>query len=211
MKKRIISSLLLLSAVSCTASEQVNPLRVVGVNLVPISCTDTTRTTASAALFVAGGTPAYQYRLDSGDFQSSNEFSGITAGSHQFEIRDANNTIIATQVTIQPSAFDLIGVSVAPYCSDRYNQGVVEVSTQGGNNPTLQLIDVEGNTQIKTGPSAVFSPIAIGGQVVAFAEGTGPIDCEQVSIALEFNLPQASTNAIENLVNAKYCIPCIAG
>lgn len=50
--------------------------------------------TATLQVNAANGIPPYEYRLGNGAFQSSNIFSGLTAGSYTVTIRDASGTTL---------------------------------------------------------------------------------------------------------------------
>jgi hypothetical protein len=56
-------------------------------SLTPILCYAGTTT---VTLIANGGTGALEYRLGTGTYQSSNIFSGVSAGSHQFWVKDIN-------------------------------------------------------------------------------------------------------------------------
>ena len=65
----------------------------------PYTCTSTGTITVNT---VTGGTPPYMYSLDGINFQSSNTFSGLTAGTYTVVIQDANIcTAIANDVLIE--------------------------------------------------------------------------------------------------------------
>lgn len=49
---------------------------------------------------VNGGSPAYTYSIDSVNFQSSNSFLNLTANSYFITVKDANNCLIDTSVSI---------------------------------------------------------------------------------------------------------------
>ncbi|WP_452224474.1 T9SS type B sorting domain-containing protein [Lacinutrix chionoecetis] len=52
---------------------------------------------------VSGGTVPYQYSIDGITFQTSNIFSGLTAGTYTIIVQDASNCTIATNdITIEP-------------------------------------------------------------------------------------------------------------
>jgi gliding motility-associated-like protein len=59
-----------------------------------------------------GGTPVYQFSIDSGVYQNQNNFSNLTAGTHTVTVRDANtctstitaNIIVANQLVVNAYA-----------------------------------------------------------------------------------------------------------
>jgi large repetitive protein len=52
----------------------------------------------------AGGTMPYTYSADGSAFSTSNVFSGLTAGAHPYEIKDANNCIVGGSVNVSEPA-----------------------------------------------------------------------------------------------------------
>ena len=57
---------------------------------------------ATVVLQGSGGLTPYEYRLNSGVWQAGNSFSGLTPGTYDFEIRDANDCRDQLSVTIAP-------------------------------------------------------------------------------------------------------------
>ncbi|MFM2385786.1 MAG: hypothetical protein RL660_543 [Bacteroidota bacterium] len=59
----------------------------------------------SASIVGSGGTPSYQYKLNTGAWQASSTFNTLTAGTYTIQIRDANLCTASTVVSItQPAA-----------------------------------------------------------------------------------------------------------
>ena len=66
----------------------------------PFTCLSDGMITVSG---VSGGDAPYQYSIDGVNFQVSNTFSGLTQGTYQITIRDANDcTIITNEIIIDP-------------------------------------------------------------------------------------------------------------
>lgn len=90
----------------------------------------TTTATASAT----GGTSPYSYRLNNGNFQTSNSFSGVAAGSHSITVRDANNCTFTRNFSIsQPAALAATATAGAVACNG--GTATVTVSATGGVSP----------------------------------------------------------------------------
>ncbi len=220
MKKRIISSLLLLSSVACYAIHDVNPLRILEIDLIPVSCNIITPaaedpiSTATVTFEVTGGTPisfinendpVYAYSIDGDDPQSDPTFTNISAGEHNFSITDADNEVVTAVIFVGPAAFSRVRVSQAPYCNDRFDLGVISVDTDGGTPPINQ--DLEGANQTKQGSSVQFDPVGAGRYTVVSTPSDGS-PCQPTQITLDLIIPQASGNELLDFINEKYCIPC---
>jgi hypothetical protein len=83
-----------------------------------------------------GGTPPYTYSKDGGIvFQSSNIFTGLTAGTYSIVVKDANNcSTTPTSVTINQSASALsVSVNnVTNILCNGTNSGAINITTSGG-------------------------------------------------------------------------------
>ena len=81
---------------------------------------------------VSGGTGTILYSKDGITFQASNAFTGLTAGTYNVQVQDANGCIASvSRVITQPNAF-LINTSVTNVTCHGYNTGSVVVSASGG-------------------------------------------------------------------------------
>ncbi|UPT66744.1 MAG: SprB repeat-containing protein [Sphingobacteriales bacterium JAD_PAG50586_3] len=82
----------------------------------------------------SGGVPPYAYSFDGGAFSSTNSFTGLTAGSYDVTVRDANNCIFVVNVNItQPSAPLSVGIT-----------SQTNVSCFGGSNGSVTVIGAGG-------------------------------------------------------------------
>ncbi|NPD45899.1 T9SS type A sorting domain-containing protein, partial [Lentimicrobium sp. S6] len=107
-----------------------------------------------------GGTPDYQYSIDDGEnFQSFNEFNGLSAGEYVVVIRDANNCTNQHEVTI-----------TEPESGVDFTEIVTDVSCFGESTGSIQLIASGGLSPYKyslTGSapwqfSSYFGDLAVG-------------------------------------------------
>ncbi|TKC01081.1 hypothetical protein FA046_05225, partial [Pedobacter cryophilus] len=92
--------------------------------------------TSSVTLTASGGTGAYQYSKDGITFQSSNSFSGLTAGTYTFTVKDVNDCVKTFTTTIaEPTLLTLTGSNTAIQC----NAGVstVTLTSTGGSGTNL--------------------------------------------------------------------------
>ncbi|MAP01589.1 MAG: hypothetical protein CMD01_02070, partial [Flavobacteriales bacterium] len=85
----------------------------------------------SADLTVSGGTPGYTYLWDDPNSTSSEDISGLCAGSYSVTITDANGCTGTENITInQPTALVLTPSSVNSNCGN--SDGQVSVQVNGG-------------------------------------------------------------------------------
>lgn len=92
---------------------------------------------ASIFLLAGGGTPPYAYRVDSGAYQSSPNFTGLKAGNHFIQVKDSNDCIKTISYTIsEPNVALSSTVSInQPNCNLPKGQAVFNVN--GGVPPYL--------------------------------------------------------------------------
>lgn len=107
--------------------------------IVNVSCnglSDGTVTTTAA-----GGLAPYTFAIDAGAFGASNVFTGLAAGSHTVHIKDANNCLKDTVVTItQPAVLAITNLAVVtPLCNGNAN-GNITVTATGGTAPYTYAI-----------------------------------------------------------------------
>jgi hypothetical protein len=81
---------------------------------------------------VSGGTGTILYSKDGVTFQASNTFSGLTAGTYNVQVKDANGCISSvSKIITQPNAF-LINTTVTNVTCHDAETGSVVVSASGG-------------------------------------------------------------------------------
>lgn len=125
--------------------------RIVAVNVATgpgISATATATATScngatngSITVTPSGGNAPYQYTLDAGAPQASNNFTGVAAGNHTVLVSDANNCTFTVNVTVAAGA-NLTGItSVTDIRCNGDNNGVVAVSPTNGNTPYQYALD----------------------------------------------------------------------
>ncbi|WP_238808867.1 beta strand repeat-containing protein, partial [Emticicia aquatica] len=86
----------------------------------------------SVTLTATGGKTTYSYSKDGANFQSSNVFNNLLAGTYTFTVKDANNCLKTTSVTItQPDPLTLSGIATDVKCNDE-NNGSITLTATGG-------------------------------------------------------------------------------
>jgi gliding motility-associated-like protein len=126
--------------------------------------------TGSVTIAGAGGTGAITYNIDGGAFSASGTFTGLAAGSHPVQVKDANGCIANIPVTItQPlSAVSVNITSQANLLCNGTSTGSVIAVGAGGTGALTYNID--GGV---FGASGTFNGLAAGLHVVQVKDGNG--------------------------------------
>jgi gliding motility-associated-like protein len=66
-------------------------------------CYDASIGLTLTANVTSGGTAPFQYRINSGAFQTANTFAGLTPGSYTVEVTDSKNCTATASITINPA------------------------------------------------------------------------------------------------------------
>lgn len=117
-------------------------VKVVQPKLIVVSTSNGTIATyagkTTATISATGGTGAYKYKLNSGSYQSSGNFSNLSAGSYTATVKDARNCTSTKTFTItQPAqgSFKLTLVTKTNLSCVNKNDGTITVSGAGGTLP----------------------------------------------------------------------------
>jgi len=93
------------------------------------------------------GTPPYEYSLDGTTWQSSNIFSGLTAGPYTAYYRESNGCQGSQPVTVaEPAAMTASAAAVAVTCNG-LSDGTITITAGGGITPYQYSIDGGANWQ----------------------------------------------------------------
>ncbi len=90
--------------------------------------------TGSITVTGSGGTPPYEYKLDTGTYQTSGTFNGLTVGSYTVTVRDVNQCTVNVPIVITQPEFPL-GGSVSSQ---------INVSCFGGDNGSVTVVGTGG-------------------------------------------------------------------
>lgn len=105
-----------------------------------------------------GGVSPYTYAQGSGTFSGTNVFTGLAAGTYTFRVKDANDCIRDTSITItQPNILAFSNIAITePVCNGNSN-GFITITATGGTTAYSYAI----NTSPFVG-SSTFSGLAAG-------------------------------------------------
>ncbi len=83
---------------------------------------------------ITSGTSPFEYALNEGEFQNSNTFTGLVAGTYTVTVLDGNNCSFASEITIdEPNPIGALVSGGNETCS--YENGWATVAVEGGTSP----------------------------------------------------------------------------
>jgi guanyl-specific ribonuclease Sa len=154
--------------------------------------------TGSVTANATGGTTPYQYSINNGvTYQTNNFFTGLVAGTYTLVVKDANNCINSTLVTITSSpAVFISAIPASATCGS--NNGTITAFGSGGTAP-LQY-SINGNIYQA---SNVFTGITPGTYIVYVKDANGCIATTSVTVANSASptVTATSTAALCNNIN----------
>ena len=92
--------------------------------------------TGSVTVSATGGVPPYQYQLGTGPFGTNNTFGNLGAGTYTITVRDANNCLESTSVTILPNGnFVINSINFTQPSCNGASDGAISFTVTGGISP----------------------------------------------------------------------------
>jgi gliding motility-associated-like protein len=156
----------------CTISQSVTindaPSPVISsINTSGLTCNNSGD--GSIAIVTSAGTAPLQYSIDNGsNYQSSGNFSSLSAGSYQVLVMDANGCTASGNISLtQPSAINLSLSSTASTCGN--SDGAVNASASGGTGALQYSID----NGITYQSSSTFNSLLSGNYTVIVQDANG--------------------------------------
>ncbi|MEX0274365.1 MAG: hypothetical protein AB3N16_08310, partial [Flavobacteriaceae bacterium] len=86
------------------------------------------------ATVTSGGTAPFQYNIDGGAYQSSNQFAGLTPGNYTIEVIDSRNCTDTATIEVFPSLTATASLDKGLDCTASPN-ATISVTVSGGNLP----------------------------------------------------------------------------
>ncbi len=179
-----------------TAIAITQPARLASnINRVNVSCFGLTN--GSVTVTGTGGVSPYTYAIGTGSFASVNSFTGLAPGTYTFRVKDANDCIRDTSITItQPAKLGFSNISITePICNGNSN-GIITISGTGGTTPFTYAIGSSAYVS-----SSTFSGLAAGTYILRIRDAN---NCD-VDSTVTMNQP---TRIIPSLqVKQSTCTP----
>lgn len=88
-----------------------------------------------------GGTPTYNYAIGSGAFSTTNTFTGLASGTYMVRVRDNNNCIKDTSVTVDDSIKVVANINAINVLCFDSSSGSITVTGSAGTSPYTYAID----------------------------------------------------------------------
>jgi gliding motility-associated-like protein len=133
------------------------PLQIINVSQTPLSCVP--GNDASIIVSVSGGTPTYQYAINGGSLQSSNQFSNLSPGQYTVTATDFNSCTVSTIVVAQATVvLNWTNATSTPVSCSGSSDGDISVLISN-NNGGLQYVL---NAGLQQNASGNFSGLTAG-------------------------------------------------
>lgn len=134
------------------------------------------------------GFPPYQYSIDGVNYQASNIFTGLAAGTYTIRVRDFTNQIGNGTFTLNNTPGPALSAIIVPaFCSN--NNGTITVNGTGGTLPFQYSLN---SSPYQLGN--LFSGLAAGSYTVSIKDANGCIVSQPATVSL--NCPQVTATVL---------------
>jgi len=128
-------------------------------------------------LSATGGTPGYTYSIAAGAYSSSPSFTSVAAGTYTFHIKDANNCIKDTILTITDSLNVIGTIAITRPTCYSYSNGMISISGSGGTNPYTYAMGINPYSSATT-----FSNITAGIYTMHIKDANGCVKDTNITV-----------------------------
>ena len=170
-------------AKGCTATETINVDEPTALSMSPASTTSVSCNGASDGAIsvgnISGGNNGYVFSIDGTNFQSGQNFSGLTAGEYTVIAKDAEGcTISETVIVTQPSVLTMQAASLIPASCFGANDGTVITGQVAGGNSGYEF-SIDG-TNFQT--NNTFNNLSSGNYTITARDSKGCTITEVVEV-----------------------------
>jgi gliding motility-associated-like protein len=167
-------------------------------------------TDGSITVIGSGGTPGYNYAIGVGPYAAANFFSNLAAGTYTIHIKDNNNCIKDTAVSVgQPTPLSVSVIPANLKCNGD-NSGIIIVGAAGGTSPYSYAVDA--------GPfqaSNTLSSLSAGVHIVHLKDNNGCTKDTSITLSeppvLNFGPFQIITPTCEGFTDGSITISATGG
>jgi len=151
---------------------------------------------------VSSGTAPFQYAINSGAYQSSNIFNGLTAGSYTISVQDANGCVFTSNVTLTDPA--ALSVSVSPVIQSINIGESANISSQvSGNSPFTYSWNPSADLDCNTCANVVATPLQTTTYTLTVIDANGCADSATAIVEVVYPgtiyLPKAFTPNFDDI------------
>ncbi|MFM2358433.1 MAG: hypothetical protein RLY16_426, partial [Bacteroidota bacterium] len=177
---------------SCYATMDVEivktPITQVIAYSIPASCGNST---GSIIVIASEGTAPYQYSIDGTNYQSSNLFSNIAAGSFTVWVRDASGCIVTSGINVANLQAPNISLN-----ADNEHCGLVDgtITANGTGGTGLLEYSIDGNTYTNNN---IFTGLAQGTYTIFVRDANGCKNSETINLSNEPGPQQLTAQIID--------------
>jgi gliding motility-associated-like protein/uncharacterized repeat protein (TIGR01451 family) len=162
---------------------------VLDLTLAGINVTCNGLSDGSISITGTGGTTPYQYNLNGGTYQSSNSFTGLSAGTYTVSIKDINGCTTSKSVVItQPNALTVSSTAKTNVDCKGNATGSITVAGAGGTTP--YSFNIGGGTY---STNNVFTGLIAGSYTIGIKDANGCTNTVNVSITEPATLNLSAT------------------
>ncbi|GAB5526042.1 MAG: hypothetical protein Roseis2KO_39140 [Roseivirga sp.] len=144
----------------------------------------------------SGGTGTLEYSLDGTNYQSSNSFTGLTAGTYDITVRDANSCTATTNAIIADPDAIVLSTTVTDVLCFGESNGEISITASGGTGALEYSID---GTTFQS--EATFTGLAAGDYAPTVRDANGCTRVATVSVAEPAVLSVSATVVSNNTIN----------
>ena len=120
-------------------------------------CYDSTTGLVLTASVTSGGSAPFQYRLNSGAYQSNTSFTGLGPGSYTVEVIDSKNCTSAASIEVFPTLTASSSLIKGLDCTSGSPDAEIEISISGGSTNYTYEVFLDGNS-VQTSTSVTSNP-----------------------------------------------------
>jgi gliding motility-associated-like protein len=178
-------------AIGCTGSATVVITQEIGVTATFVTAPPTCSGSSNGSITVTttSGTAPYSYSINGGPQQTSNIFTGLTNGTHNIRIRDANGCARIYAVVLNPAMSLNATVSKTDVSCNGASNGSITISMLNGSTPYQYSLN---NTTWQTGNT--FSNLGPGNYTVYYRDNNGCFSSQTVTITQPAILDATTTS-----------------
>lgn len=171
-----------------------DPIVISTTNVVPPLCNGDANVEIS--VIASGGTGILEYSLDGTNYQSSNAFTDLTAGTYTITIRDANSCTASTSAIISDPPALLLSATTTDLLCFGESTGEISLTASGGTGALEYSLD---GTTFQ--PATTFTGLSAGDYTVTVRDTNGCTSMTTASISEPAVLSVSANVVSDNTIN----------